>query len=101
MCFLMYVFYGLLRRPFRKAEHRAIRRIEPIGVITNIVSLLNLDIPRMQFGELLRTDSGGVMAVHVQGHDRSIRKPFVPMAAAMSLRRMGGLRIMPRSESSR
>jgi hypothetical protein len=41
------------------------------------VSLLDGDIPRMQFGELLRTDSGGVMAIHVQGHDRSIRNRLI------------------------
>ena len=79
MCFLMHGFHGLLRRPFSQAKHRAVGRIEPIGVITNTVSLLDRDIPRMQVSKLLRTDTGGVVPVHVHGHDRSIRKHRVPM----------------------
>src|SRR6266704_2322621 len=73
--FLVYGLERLLGRPLGEAKDRTIGRIEPVGVVTDTMSLLDLDIPHVQFGELFRSDPGSVMSVHVQGHYRSLRKP--------------------------
>jgi hypothetical protein len=79
--FLMHCLESLLGRPLREAEDRTVGRIEPVRVVTNTMSLLDLEIPHVQVGELFRSDPGSVMAVHVQGHDRSIRKTRSPMTS--------------------
>src|SRR5947207_6680368 len=56
--FLMDGLESLLGRSLSEAEDRTVGRIEPVGVVTDTMSLLDLDIPHVQLGELFRSDPG-------------------------------------------
>ena len=55
-------------RRMDEAEGGAVVLVEPIGHVFDAVSILNVDIPAMRLGDIVRLHAAHVMAVHVDRH---------------------------------
>ena len=52
-----------------EAEGGAIVLVEPIGHVFHPVSVLNVDVPAVRLGDVIRAQTAQVMAVHVNRHE--------------------------------
>ncbi len=73
-------FGGRWVRRMDEAEGRAFALIEPIGHVFDPVSVLNVDVPAMRLGDILRLHAAHVMTVHVDRH--AIAPPSSLIAAS-------------------
>jgi hypothetical protein len=75
----MDAFGGRWVRGMNEAKGGAFALIEPIGHVFDTVSVLDIDVPAMRLGDLLRLHATHVMTVHVDRH--AIAPPFSLIAA--------------------
>ena len=64
----MHCFDCFLARALGEAEHRAVLRVEPVGVVGDTMVRLLRNIPTMGLGEILRRHAGQVVAIQEHGH---------------------------------
>ena len=72
-----------------EAEGGAIVLVEPIGHVFYAVSVLNVDVPAVRLGDVVRLQAAQVVAVHENRHVISLgrRGGWIPLRGNRSLRR--------------
>ena len=80
MGFTMDALGGSGVRRMDEAEGGAVVLVEPIGHVFDAVSVLNIDVPAVRLGHIVRLQAAQIMAVHVDRHAPSLSRQRRPGA---------------------